>query len=171
MNEDAAWRLFLGLWPGPEEGAALRENIARWRWPPQARRTAPERLHITLHCIGDVPAARVPLLQRELAMERWAGCTLQLDRAEVWPGGIAVLEARTVPTELVDLHARVAEVLVRLELPVEHRRYRPHVTVARKAQGAKPPAASAIPWNAPPEYLLLRSLPDGGGYLPLQAFG
>jgi len=170
MNEDTPWRLFLGLWPGPEEHAALRQHLAQWQWPPPARRTPPERLHITLHFIGDVPADRVPLLRRELAVP-WAGCTLRLDRAEVWPGGIAVLEAQTVPDALADLQARLAEALVRLELPVESRRYRPHVTLARKARGAKPPAADAIRWTAPPAYLLLRSVPGGGGYVPIQAFG
>ncbi|HSV84244.1 MAG TPA: RNA 2',3'-cyclic phosphodiesterase [Ramlibacter sp.] len=170
MKEDTPWRLFLGLWPGAEEQAALRQHLAQWQWPPQARRTPPERLHITLHFIGDVPAERVPLLRRELAVP-WAGCMLRLDRAEVWPGGIAVLEAQTVPDALADLQVRLAEALVRLELPVESRRYRPHVTLARKARGARPPAADAITWSAPPGYLLLRSVPGGGGYVPLQAFG
>jgi hypothetical protein len=38
----------------------------------------------------------VPELQKRLAMA-WAGCELLLDRPQVWPGGIAVLEASEVP--------------------------------------------------------------------------
>ena len=53
-------RLFLALWPPP----AVREAIAGWRgawwWPPAARLVQDERLHLTLHFIGAVPASRLP---------------------------------------------------------------------------------------------------------------
>src|SRR6478752_8487778 len=125
------WRLFLGLWPPAAVRAEILQCADAWQWPPSARRTAPERMHVTLHFLGNVPMERVPALQQGLARE-WAGCTLELDRAEVWPGGIAVLEASQVPAALADLHARLAEALGQLEVAVETRRYRPHVTLARK---------------------------------------
>lgn len=165
----AAPRLFLALWPTDETRSAIEAHAAAWSWPAQARRTRPERLHITLHFIGTVPAERLPELRSRLQVD-WEDCELQLDRAEVWPGGIAVLEAGTVPSPLARLQARLGERLGALELPVEERRYRPHVTLARKATGGRPPAFPPLPWRARPGYALVQSLGGGAGYATLQAF-
>jgi 2'-5' RNA ligase len=90
----------------------------------------------------------------------------------MWPGGIAVLEASEVPPALAALQAGLGERLQALGLPVEARRWRPHVTFARKAAGAQPPAgAPALRWRAGPDYVLVQSMPGNGGYAPLQAFG
>jgi 2'-5' RNA ligase len=167
----APLRLFLALWPPAAVGGALRSHADGWDWPAGARRTRPERLHITLHFIGDVAATEVEPLRQALRVP-WEGCELAFDRAEVWPGGIAVLEAAQVPQALQTLHAALGERLRAGGLPVESRRFRPHVTLARKAQGARAPAAFVpLRWSAPPEYLLVQSLPGGRGYVPLQRFG
>lgn len=168
---DAALRLFLALWPAAATRLALQQHADAWNWPPSARRTPPERLHVTLHFLGDVPAGALPALRKGLAVD-WDGCELVFDHGRVWPGGIAVLEAGEVPAGLTRLHAALAARLLALDLPVEERRYRPHVTLARKAFGARPPAGFApLRWRAGPGYLLVRSLPGGRGYEPLQAFG
>ena len=161
------WRLFLGLWPSPDVRAQIVQHADAWQWPSAARRAAPERLHLTLHFLGNVAVERLPALRAGLACA-WDGCTLELDRAEVWPGGIAVLEASAVPAPLAELHARLGEALLRLDVPVESRRYRPHVTLARKAQGARAPAAAALRWELASECLLMRSLPGGRGYVPVR---
>ena len=167
----ASLRLFLALWPPAPVGAALRSHADAWAWPATARRTRPERLHITLHFIGEVPADEVLPLQAALHVP-WPGCDLVLDRAGVWPGGIAVLEGTHVPDALQTLHAALGEHLRACGVPVEMRRYRPHVTFARKAQGARPPGEFApLRWQAAPEYLLMQSLPGGRGYVPLHRFG
>jgi 2'-5' RNA ligase len=91
--------------------------------------------------------------------------------AQVWPGGIAVLEASKVPPALQELHARLQERLLKLELPVETRRYRPHVTLARKAMGARVPAHWEPLRFTASGYSLVESLPGGRGYVPLQCLG
>lgn len=166
----ASVRLFLALWPAPALLQELLAHAAAWAWPARARRTRPECLHLTLHFLGNVPAGRLPQLRSGLAVP-FAGCELALDRACVWPGGIAVLEATQVPAELARLHAALAECLRGLDIPVEERPYRPHVTLARKAQGAEAPAFAPLRWVAGPGYALVRSLGDGGGYENLQCFG
>ncbi|QJW84309.1 RNA 2',3'-cyclic phosphodiesterase [Ramlibacter terrae] len=164
-------RLFLALWPPPGVAEALATHAGRWQWPEAARRTANDRLHVTLHYIGDVPMAGLPRLQQALP-RGWEGCTLRLDHAEVWRGGIAVLEALQVPAPLAGLHARLADVLRAQGLRVEERRFRPHVTLARHAQGARPPDGfEPLAWQVAPRYLLVRSLPGGRGYPPVQCFG
>jgi RNA 2',3'-cyclic 3'-phosphodiesterase len=168
---DASVRLFLALWPPAEVQAELQRLAVAWSWPAAARRTAPEKLHVTLHFLGPVPAARLPELSESLAV-RWNGCELLLDRAQVWPGGIAVLEAQQVPAPLTALHEALATRLRGLEIPVEERRYRPHVTFARKAFGATAPAHfEPVRWQVAPAFELVRSLPGGRGYAPLLRFG
>jgi 2'-5' RNA ligase len=163
-------RLFLGLWPHTEVHAALLAHAAAWHWPAAARRTRPERLHITLHFLGDVEPQRVPQLRTGLQVA-WEGGELVLDRPAVWPGGIAVLEATRIDKAVMDLHARLARSLRTLDLPVEGRPWRPHVTLARRAFGAHPPLqAPAVTWRMAPAYALVRSLPGGQGYETVAAF-
>jgi 2'-5' RNA ligase len=164
-------RLFLGLWPTPAQRAALQSHADTWHWPAAARRTNAERLHFTLHFLGNVAIERVAALRTALALP-WEGCELVLDQAQVWPGGIAVLEASRVPPALAALHARLRGQLEAQGVPVESRRYRPHLTLARRAAGARPPADwQPLQWTLAPRYALVQSLPGGGGYLPLQCFG
>jgi 2'-5' RNA ligase len=166
----ATLRLFLALWPAPGVLEQLLAHAGEWSWPPRASRTRPERLHLTLHFLGNVAAEHLPALRGGLGVE-WAGCELALDRGTVWPGGIAVLEACEVPRELAQLHAALADRLRALDVSVETRPYRPHVTLARKAQGAKPPDFAPLRWIAGPRYALVRSVGAGGGYQTLQCFG
>jgi 2'-5' RNA ligase len=165
----AELRLFLALWPEPAFLPQLLQHADGWSWPASARRTRPERLHVTLHFLGNVAADLLPSLRTGLLLE-WGGGDLFLDRATVWPGGIAVLEATQVPPALAQLHAALGERLTDLGVATELRPYRPHVTLARKAFGAKPPQLPPLRWQASGRYALVRTVP-GRGYETLQAFG
>lgn len=163
-------RLFLALWPPAGLDAALQAHAASWSWSPTARRTRTERLHLTLHFLGEVAVEKLPLLRAGLGLP-FEGCELSLDRPTVWPGGIAVLEATRIPPELAQLHAGLGKKLSQLEVAVESRPYRPHVTLARKAFGSRPPAGfEPLAWRASPGYELVRSLPGGRGYETVQRF-
>lgn len=163
---DGTLRLFLALWPDAE---TLRDLLAwreGWRWPPHARLHAPKHLHLTLHFIGAVPAARLPELRRGLACPG-PGFELRLTRAELWPGGLAMLCPAQTPPALARLHAGLADALRALELPVESRPFRPHLTLARKAAGALPPeVAPDLRWSVR-GHVLAQSL---GGYRILQRY-
>ena len=92
---------------------------------------------------------------------------LELDTLEVWPNQIAALVPSHESAELLALHARLAQALDHLHLPRELRPYRPHVTLARKAQGLIPKPCGAIHWRAS-SYVL--ALSDRGYHL-LQHYG
>lgn len=163
-------RLFLALWPPEGMVPALQAHAAAWSWPVQARATRPERLHVTLHFLGSVADAHLPALRASLAVP-WPACELVLDAARVWAGGMAVVEARTIAPELAALHAELGVRLAALGLPPEARRWRPHVTLARKAFGARPPSAFApLRWRATGSHALVRTLPGGRGYETLASF-
>jgi len=107
-TEPASLRLFLALWPPRAVHAKLQAHAQQWAWPPQARRTLPERLHVTIHFLGNVPSGRLPDLRVGLQVD-WPGEELLFDQAHVWGGGIAVLEASCVPPALAALHAALGE--------------------------------------------------------------
>jgi RNA 2',3'-cyclic 3'-phosphodiesterase len=171
VNRPATVRLFLALWPEPTTRAAIAEWQRSWQWPPEAALVAPERLHLTLHFLGNVPAQQLPQLAAGLQVG-FEALALPLERSEVWPHGVAVLRPEHTPTALKRLHAALGDALTGLGLPAEDRPFRAHVTLARRASGAVPPASGpGLCWEARQGFVLVRSLPAGAGYEVLERFG
>jgi 2'-5' RNA ligase len=168
---DREWRLFIALWPD----AGTRDAVAAWRrewhWPAHSALVRPERLHVTLHFLGDVAVERVPELVRSVQVP-FHPFGLELGHGEVWPNGVAVLQPERIPAPLAHLQDALGDALARLALPVETRPYRPHITLARRARGANvPPQGPGLHWRIDDGYVLVRSLPGGNGYQVLQRFG
>lgn len=162
-------RLFTALWPPAGVRDALLALRDRWQWPAGAALVDAPKLHVTLHFLGAVEAARLPALADALALPM-AHAELVVDPRgqRVWPGGIAVLELQ-VPDALRRLHALLADALSCLGMAVEARPWKPHVTFARKAAGAIPPGDvdGVPPWPVD-GYALVRS--SGGRYDVLQRY-
>ena len=137
-----AVRLFLALWPGAAQQAPIAQAQHAWAWPPRARCHAPADWHVTLHFIGQVPLQRLAGIRAGLQVTA-PPCELVLDQPALWPHGLAVCEATATPPALAQLHARLGDALRALALPVDSRPWRPHLTLARNAQGAVPPGAMA----------------------------
>ena len=84
-------RLFLALWPDAAVRQRLVDASSAWLWPPQAAPVPSERLHLTLHYLGELGEvetaslrARMPGLPEPFLLE--------FGRSALWPQGIAVLE-------------------------------------------------------------------------------
>ncbi|QOY94165.1 RNA 2',3'-cyclic phosphodiesterase [Massilia sp. UMI-21] len=161
-------RLFLALWP--DHG--LRDLLLQWRdacgWPQGASPVPADKLHVTLHFLGSLPSERLPELLDGVDVP-FEPFRLELTHATLWHNGIAVLEPERTPPGLAALHARLSEALVALGLQPEARRYRPHVTLARRAGGATLPAQGApVAWDVR-GYALLAS--TDGVYTILRSYG
>ena len=106
------------------------------------------RLHLTLHFIGSFPHDGIEALADRLAAVAPRRMMLRADRPEVWRGGLAVL--RIAPEAGVrGLHEDLGAVLSELAVPLDTRPFTPHVTLARKAAGARPPdSAPELDWSA-----------------------
>lgn len=152
--------MFLAIWPNAE----VRDRIGEWRssvqWSAGAALVAPERLHLTLHFIGNLQAFRADALRDALHVSAQA-CSLQLEEATLWPNGIAALTPLATPAALVRLHNGLAAALRSNGLPVEERPWRPHVTLARKARGTRLSCPLAIDWLVDATYVLVQSMPRG----------
>jgi len=142
-------RLFLALWPEPGTRHLLTAWRDAWTWPKGASPVHADKLHVTLHFLGGVPSERLPALLEGFAVP-FEPFRLDLNRAALWHNGIAVLEPDATPPGLALLHARLSDALVALGLQPEARRYRPHVTMARRAGGA------TVPQEGPPVFWEVR---------------
>ena len=170
MDSDSMTRLFVALWPDPAIRHALRERRDAWDWPRGASPVDTSTLHMTLHFLGGIPSERVPELRQGLAVP-FKPFSLSLGVPKLWPHGIAVLEPHEEPPELLDLHANLSSALVALGLQPEARKFRPHVTLARRANHAVvPPEGEKLDWDIS-GYALVESRPgNGGGYTVLEQF-
>lgn len=165
-------RLFVALWPPPAPRAALAAWAGQWQWPPTARRTSVERLHMTLHFLGDVLPQYLSVLVQALqppAVPRAFECGP--GRAEVWRNGVAAWCPAEPPAALCDLHAAIGESLLSAGFKLETRQWRPHVTLARAAAGARSPA-QPLHWSWPVQgWVLVESVSGaGGGYRILERY-
>lgn len=157
-------RLFIALWPSPVLRQRLLAHQAAWTWPARAALTAPANLHLTLHFIGAVPQPRLADVACGLCLAA-PRFTLTLDSAELWPNRCAVCSASRTPDALTALHGVLAQALRALDLPVQMRRLRPHVTLARHAAGALPPPVPPVLRWGVRGYALVQSA--AGRYTPL----
>jgi len=160
-------RLFLALWPDDAVRDQLRAWRDAWTWPRGATPVHTDKLHVTLHFLGNQPTARLPefLDGFQVPFEPFH---LQFGRAELLHGGIAWLAPHSEPQALLDLHARLSDALLALGLTPEARAYRPHVTMARRANGAvMPQSGPAIDWRVE-HYALVES--RAGAYTVLREY-
>ena len=160
-------RLFLALWPD----AAVRDGLRNWRdawtWPRGAAPVHTDKLHVTLHFLGEQPRDRLPALLDGFALP-FSPFSLRFQRGAVWHNGIAVLEPEVGPQALLDLHTNLSQALLGLGLQPEARKYRPHVTMARRAVGADVPLTGpVIDWQVD-RYVLVES--RSGTYTVLREY-
>ncbi|HEY5324039.1 MAG TPA: RNA 2',3'-cyclic phosphodiesterase [Caldimonas sp.] len=168
MTHAGTVRLFTALWPDAAVRARLVALRDAWRWPAGARPVADAKLHATLHFIGSFRRDRQAALREALGTVAIEPLHLDLAGSDVWRGGIAVALLAAEPT-LLALHARVGAALTGLGVTIDPRPYQAHVTLARKATRAQPPAVlPALPWRAN-AFALVES--RGGGYEVLATWG
>lgn len=139
-------RLFVALWPGAAVRAQLAARRDGWQWPKGATPVRTERLHLTLHFLGDVASARIGALADALQVP-FTPFTLQVGRGVLWPHGVAVLEPLAAPPALLALQHALGLQLNACGIAPDARGFKPHVTMARRAQGAVPgPDQPQIDW-------------------------
>ena len=125
---------------------------------------------MTLHFIGEVAADRLPAIVQGLRVPLQP-FELSLDRCVAWPRGLVVLQPSETPAALRALHAACADALRALELPVQQRALRAHVTLARDAAGASlQQRTKSLRWPVG-EVALVRSHPGPRGYEVLSRIG
>lgn len=171
MKDDrrASIRLFFALWPDPGIRSALLR--ARDGGIQGARPTHPHDLHLTLVFVGDVAPETLPCIEAAGDDVVVSAFDLALRRVETWPRQrLLVAAPDETPQALFNLVSQLQQNLLPCGIEPEPRRYRPHVTLARRAARLDP-APLAVHWSAR-EFVLARSgvagRGHGGGYQVLR---
>jgi 2'-5' RNA ligase len=132
-------RLFFALWPNGRQRGQLRQFVEPVLRTAEGRAVEPRNWHVTLAFIGGFPEDRIPMLQEEAAAIAVTPFCVQFDTLDYWPRPkIASVVAHAVPPELRVLVEQLNAVLRRAGVAVEKRRYRPHITLVRKARPFEP---------------------------------
>ena len=134
----ANWRLFVAV-PMPPAATDLIDRIvgtlSQADWP--VRWIAPDTAHLTLHFLGETAPEHAELLRMALGtvVSRHRSFTLRTGALGVFPDArrprVIWLGLEGQTQRLVKAHADIGDALRELDLPVEERILRPHITLGR----------------------------------------
>ena len=129
-------RLFVGI-PLPDDVRArlgeLKGGLQGARW------VSPENLHLSLRFIGEVPGGDEADIDEALAAIEAPAFPMTLSELGFFDrrGRVHAVWAGVEMSEpLARLRAKVEQALVRLDHEPEHRKFKPHVTLARMKKGS-----------------------------------
>ena len=162
-------RLFFALWPSASVVEALLKVAESLTPQGPARPIQPAALHITLAFLGNVPAARVPLLIDLARSLSFPALSFNLDEVGGWRGPRVVWAgSHTPPAPLIDFATQLQAKLRESGFPIDARPFVPHVTLLRNAIGVKAHAIPPIEWQAS-SFQLIESQQGARGsvYVPL----
>lgn len=116
-----------------------RENLARSveqlrPFVTQGKLVSAENYHVTVHFLGEVSENDLIFVQSAMdGIKNLPAPELALQQFTILRGGdVVCAKIRQKNNALTTLHDKLGELLERLDFTVEHRAYRPHVTVMRK---------------------------------------
>jgi 2'-5' RNA ligase len=147
-------RLFFALWPSPEVRGTLlgiREQAFRQTGlgapSPQLRYTHPDDLHLTLVFVGEVQPGSVACVEAAGDAVVLDAFVLSLREAICWRRQrLWVAQPESVPKALLSLVDQLNLQLSACGCEPERRRYRAHLTLARKAPEIEP-IAFRVDWS------------------------
>jgi 2'-5' RNA ligase len=161
---DKGRRLFFALWPDAQIRQELAHIAADYR-PAKSRAIPISNLHATLIFLGKQKEESVTVIQDAASRVHGKAFTLILQQLQVWRRPqVLSLCPEDMPEELQVVHSQLRDELLNIGVAVEERRYRPHVTLARKVRHNI--AVSSLPapvvWPVA-GFSLIESVPVEGG--------
>jgi 2'-5' RNA ligase len=148
----AGRRLFFALWPDAALQAAMAatgERIAATR-KIEGRKIPPERLHLTLLFLGEVPADAEKRLIAAAGRVEGRAFDVILDRAGCFfRSKVFWLGPQAVPRKLTELAEALHAAMAGVGLAPEHKELVPHVTCRRDIRHViKPVPVDPVIWQA-----------------------
>jgi 2'-5' RNA ligase len=127
-------------------------------------------LHLTLVFLGDVCVQRIETLRQIMKKISVKKFTLVLDQISYWKHNqIVYLHAKQFPAELFALVDAIQATLLEAGFRFDHRQYKPHITLFRKAiHPVNTDLINPIHWPVNQWHLLQsKPVPTGVDYVPL----
>lgn len=150
--------LFYALWPDDQ----TRTELAKLQARIHGRLTRPQNLHLTLAFLGPQPEALLPVLRSILAHLDAEPMDLEIDRLGYFSKNrIAWAGMHTTPPALSHLQKVLVQELTRKGIACEASKvYRPHITLARRADAPSDLPYTPFRWRAEHIVLAQSPLPD-----------
>ena len=151
MNEPGArgphtLRLFFALWPSAAERQSLAASSAEAVSQVDGLPVPGANLHVTLAFLGSVPGRRLGDLAGIGGKGDYPAVALRFDRLVYWPKPkVLVAMPAEIPAAGREIVDRLWERLAPLGFEREARRWRPHLTLARKVRGLPPENLRILP--------------------------
>lgn len=139
-------KVFLGVKPDHDALDALEQWESMFRWADGAQWVNSGHYHMPLHQIGTVAPANLQELKRELEVET-EPYDVELTEAVIYNDGRAVMQSKTTPAALQELHASLASRLKKLGRLKSTAGIQPHVVLRYKALGSELPDLPSRPIN------------------------
>ena len=149
LTVSSTHRLFFALWPDANTRHQLDEVARKYR-PEKSRAIPAANLHATLIFLGQQPEEILPDIQSSASFINGQSFSLVLQIIQVWRRPrVMCLCPEQVPDELMSLHYQLRKALADVDIETEYRKYRPHVTLARKVNHPVKPdrLASGLKWR------------------------
>lgn len=158
-------RLFLALWPDHKVRGELKQISGKLDLS-KLKRVKPENIHITLIFIGSVENPMISIIIQRVLGISVKPFTVVFDELHFWrKPKVLCLTSSSPPSEIIQLAEALTHSISNCGLELDKRAYRPHVTLARKAD--KKPALDFTPviWHAD-SFCLVESVtkPEGVCY-------
>ncbi|WP_411726629.1 RNA 2',3'-cyclic phosphodiesterase [Methyloglobulus sp.] len=162
MNEIHMKRLFFALWPDD----MIRQQcvkITRAINNGKIRPVNPANLHVTLLFLGNITTDKEIAFREEVAIIPVPKITLRFDHLNFWKKpGVLCLTATDNSPKLMALVDNLAIVARKLDIPIDERPFKPHVTLAKKAKEPMTLEFEPIIWHSK-SFCLVESCPLSNG--------
>ena len=135
-------RAFLSLTPDAHSAVAIHQWSSLC-WPAINKSVPVQNYHLTLAFLGDVDASQLSRIKALFAELNHSVVELTLNQVGYWPDTTTLwLGPEHTPESLLSLVASCKTIANRAGVRVDSRRYKPHLTLARKT--STPPAHPLI---------------------------
>lgn len=158
-------RLFLALWPDNIIRDELKQ-ISGKLTPSKLKRVKPENFHTTLVFIGSVEDPMVSVIKQRVSGISAKPFTVVFDELCYWQKPKILCLTSSCPTaEIMRLAEALSHSVSNCGFDLDKRAYRPHVTLARKADKQPELDFTSVIWRAD-SFCLVESIatPEGISY-------
>lgn len=139
-------RLFFALWPDDITRQQC-VKITRAINNGNTRPVNPANLHVTLLFLGNIASDKETVFRQEAATIPVLKIALRFDQLNFWKKpGVLCLTATDSSPELMALVDNLATVARKLDIPIDERPFKPHVTLVKKAKGLEMLEFEPIIW-------------------------
>lgn len=155
-------RLFFALWPDDITRQRC-VNITQAIGNDKTRLVDPANLHVTLLFLGSIVPNKEIAFREEAAIIPTPKITLRFDHLNFWKKpGVLCLTATDSSPELMALVDNLSILARKLDIPIDERPFKPHVTLAKKAKESMALEFEPITWCSE-SFCLVESCPLSNG--------